>query len=361
MIVQRYALIQYLLFLLLALVLFSFVFQIIDIFSHLWGYLTRDVSFPRVLTFSWFYLPKTIVLGFPLGVLFAGALTSSSLFENREIVGMFAGGVSLRSLFGPIFLVTLLLMLVIASLGEIVATPFFARKVSLSNTALGVVGAADNTHIIASHSKQHLYMYVSFYQATKGIAHGIILLELLPNGELSVRRDAALATWNAEKQDWVFSDVTTYVLGDKGMVSSSFSKSYENQRFNFSPNTLTKTPHDLSYLTLRQLRVKDKAQRSSGRPRTLILYEFYHRVALYLAPIVYLLFGLFIPSYFSKNHRAFSLLFSLLFIVVFYSLDQILVGAMTTHQILFSPVIGAFVTLGLFAVFVIILIVRSRS
>ncbi|MBQ4492535.1 MAG: LPS export ABC transporter permease LptG [Deltaproteobacteria bacterium] len=109
-ILDRYVITRFLNFFFLALAAFSGVYLLVDFIEKLDNFIDNDAPWSLCLLFFLNKLPMIFSQVTPLAVLLGSFLTVASLSRNGELIAMFSGGVGLRRVLTPIFVLALLVV-----------------------------------------------------------------------------------------------------------------------------------------------------------------------------------------------------------------------------------------------------------
>lgn len=193
---------------LIALLFFSFVLGLVDLFLNLWRYLAENVEILDILKIFFLYLPKTVSFALPLAVLFAVAFVLSDLYAKNELTAVFASGVSLFSFALPVLGIAAVLSLGLFFFEDKIVVPTYQQKVELQNKVLKIAANKDNTNpVVIADGGKTIYK-ANYYDDNVKTLYNLLIVKRGENFELDSIVRAQRAIFNGGK--WQLEDFVCY-------------------------------------------------------------------------------------------------------------------------------------------------------
>ena len=90
-----------------ALLFFTMVLVLVDLFMNLWRFIAQNVPASQIFTIMGLYIPKAVSFGLPLAVLFSVSYTLSELYAKNELTVIFASGIPLINFTFPLLVLSI--------------------------------------------------------------------------------------------------------------------------------------------------------------------------------------------------------------------------------------------------------------
>jgi lipopolysaccharide export system permease protein len=263
-------------------------FLIGDLTERIDRYLQRgltgmDMAYGYLLEF-----PKYMLWSFPIAALIAAVFTVHSMTAHREVVAAKAGGISFRRLVAPIIVLGVILTGVALVLTEIVprttrmaAEVFLEREVRKDWRSNFVYQAEDGRTITVQR--------LSIADASLS---RVVLQKERDGGEgVESHMVAETARYDPE-HGWTFYNGYLRHFLEDGLERAYQFRSYQTRWFSEKPEELLEDPPDDEEMTYAEIgRMIDMIQRSGGDPLELEV-EREQKLAIPVATLVIILFGL---------------------------------------------------------------------
>ena len=210
-IIHRYILKQYARNLILALLVFMFLFIVFDLFDRMDDFLEHDAELGSILQYFLFKIPLNINFMLPVAVLVSTMLTIGLLSKNSELTAMRAGGLTIFWLARPMLVLSFVL-----SVGSIIfaetVVPYSTRRV---NEVFNIdIRKKDLTGNYSRNdfwwrSRDKLYS-ANFFDSRSNTLYGLTQLRLGNDFVVLERTEADAAKYVDDILGWSMSEVEEY-------------------------------------------------------------------------------------------------------------------------------------------------------
>ncbi|MBN2651385.1 MAG: LptF/LptG family permease [Spirochaetales bacterium] len=330
----------------ISLLLFSFIIVMVDIFMNLMNYLNYNVPFKSVLQIAFFYFPKCINLSIPIALLFAASFTLGSMYSKNELIAIFSSGIKLMWFVFPLILTGLLLSLFSFLFQEYVVIDSFRKKTEIQNIALRRDTRESSSIITVYDRVRGVIYYADSYKDSSAVLHNPSAF-FVDDGEIYFRIDAQLARWENER--WIFEQVKLFKKDKDGNFTEEFAFKFSNGLLVERPRAFRELTSEIDELKTADAWVQIQAVKEAGRvDYRKLLTEFYKRFSMAFTPFIVTFLSSAIGGKFKNNIMLFSLIISLVIVVVYY-VFQMITTVLGTGGVV-SPFLAAFLPLILFSI-----------
>lgn len=262
-ILDRYIVKGFLLPFFYCLVIFIFLYIIIDLFGHLDEILRQNV---RLVTLCNYYLsciPAIFVQTIPIAVLLSTIYTLGALNKYNETVALKASGVSLYQLVRPFFILGLLI-----SISTFIVNDKFVPTSSLRSTTIKKEQLEKKKplkpkvlHNVAMYGEGGRLFHIGSFDLAKKRLENITVLEHDENQKVISKVTAQRADWIGDK--WKLYDGLTYELDPEGEMKGK-PLAFKEKVFDIpeTPKDFLKAEQYAEFMNVRQL--KEHIKRISG-------------------------------------------------------------------------------------------------
>jgi lipopolysaccharide export system permease protein len=348
----------------LAILFFSMILQIADVFANLVPYLNRGVGLAEILRVQMLYVPKTVSYALPVSLLFAIAFTLGTLYSNNELISVFGAGVPLYRLVLPFIFIGLVLSAAGFAFEERIVIETFRAKNELSRQLLKQRTSYSNTDVTLLGADGRVIYHVDYYNDSTKVLSGVLVLLRDEHGRFEGRIDAESATWtgtewelrNGRRFFWSetaapradesipaedgFPSDNSVVLTEEAFQTRAFPELYER------PETFRNTTRNVEEMPMEEAKVWIESVRRAGLPVRGILTEYYKRFSFALTPFIVAFISSSVGGRFKKNILLMSLLLSLVISVVYYVVQMVAIILAKLDYI--PPLSGAWAAFVLF-------------
>ncbi|MCM8800610.1 MAG: LptF/LptG family permease [Candidatus Omnitrophica bacterium] len=196
------------------LIIFIFLYIIIDIFSHLDQILRQQVSFIILKQYYFSYLPTIFVQVSPIAALLATLYTLGRLNKDNEIIAMRASGLSIFQITKAIMIFGLLLSLIVYLVGEklLPESRQFLEKIKLEMEGQKKKEERVLSQLSIYGLKNRLF-YINRFYPHADVIEGIVILE-------------------HDKMQ----NLTKKIIAEKGIYQNGLWKFYKSITYEFDKN-----------------------------------------------------------------------------------------------------------------------------
>ncbi len=342
-----------------AMLFFSAVLCLVDLFMHLWEYIQNSVPFGKLMYLMLLYVPKTLWYAAPLSMLFAIAFTLSMMYSNNELTVIFASGVSLFKFTLPLLILALFLSVGFFFFEDNIVVPYYKKKVEFQNSLLNVTESKDNNDVVIISKGGHTVYKADYYDDMNQRLYGLIVVHRNDDMSLDSIVYGSSAQWSEELGYWRIADGVVYNYEDGKLIVDTELNLGVFIRLDEPPETFRNFTIDVEEVNTKDaLAYIDTLKRvglSYGEPLSVYYKKFAFPSVIFL--VVFFSIGLTGRS--RKNVLLSSLILCVSAAVAFYVL-QMVTMYMAKFEYL-SPLIGAWGPVVLFLAVSTVLFRTSRT
>jgi len=352
---------QFLPVFLVALLLFTLIIELADLFSNVVSYLNQNVSPGAILRVQLLYLPKSLSYALPICLLFSVSFTLGTLYSNNELISVFGSGVPLARFVLPLLVIGGLFSVGSFFFQERVVIGTLQQKTDLSHELLNMRQSASNTEVTVLADNGRIVYYAQYYNDATSTLNNLIVVIRNSKGELTRRIDADWAVWN--RNMWELHNVRDFTRqkeqGQDDLVQTRHD-TFSDPALNLPPETFGRiSSGKVDEMQLPDARTWIASLRKAGLPFRSALTSYYERYSFALTPFIVVLMSSAIGGRFKKNILLMSLLVSLVLSVIYY-VTQMLAGLLSNIGLI-EPVVGAWTAAAVFTAAGILLFRASRT
>lgn len=280
---------------LVALAIATLLFLLVSVLDSL-GYLLIKQKAPLslIVLYYLFQVPQTLYLIIPMAALFSAMITLGLMAQRRELIAVFAAGISGFRLALPLFGAGLLLSGMMFGFGEVVTPPSNAKARQIERRIKGkrelkAVRESRIWYVSERKKKPPRFYRIWRLDPGQGTVEGFRLYEVSPEFRLVKSVEAAQGRYTAD--GWVFEQVVTREFPAEGPPVISFAET--------AAIALKESPADLAVIQLlpeemnsRQLGGQIRAARHYGLEVTDYRLELAARPALPFSCLILMLLGI---------------------------------------------------------------------
>jgi lipopolysaccharide export system permease protein len=331
-----------------SLILFSVIIVLVDVFINLMNYLNFKTPVSTIMMIAVYYFPKCLSLSTPIALLFSVSFSLGAMYSKNELIAVFSSGIKLIWFVMPIIISGILLSIMSFLFQEYVVIDSFQKKTKLQDQALKKYGGEGSNDNVAVYDRVNNVIYFAdkYQHDVKTLINPFAVF--LIDGNIQVRIDGARASWNGKA--WVFEEVKVYKRDENGDYTESFAKTFSNMKMIENPRAFKQLTSDIDELKTADAWYQIKAVKESGRTDyRKLLTDFYKRFSISFLPFIVTFLSSAIGGKFKNNILLYSLIVSLLIVVVYYVFEMI-TNAFGKNGVV-SPFLGAFLPLICFSIF----------
>ncbi|MBU3911142.1 MAG: LptF/LptG family permease [Candidatus Omnitrophica bacterium] len=239
------------------LVLFIFLYMIIDVFGHLDEILKRGIPLLILQEYYLSMIPLIIMHSAPVASLISTIYVISTMNKNDEIIAMRAAGISIGRILTPLVCLGLAISIAVFVVSEKILPSAIKNSQYIKDKYIensDRVKGADKKSIynIALYGKDDRLIFIKSYDSKNSIARDITILQQDKKGNVASKTDSREGKWTGSS--WQFSDILIYNLDNDGMVAGNPSF-FENKEFDMeNPAELIAKGTNYEFMSFKDLR-----------------------------------------------------------------------------------------------------------
>jgi len=352
----KYIIKKFLLAFLGALIFFSLLLVLVDLFMNLNRYLENNAPLKDVLKVMGLYFPKALWFSAPLAVLFGVAFTLSTLYASNELTVIFTSGISLFKLTFPLIVFSLVLSFGFFHFENHVVVPMLQKKVALQNKLLNIETNKNNSDVVIIANQGKMIYKANFYNDSAKELIGLCVIFRNDNKELDKILYTDYASWN--ENQWSISKGNLYIHENNNLLFTEDLSSISG--------LLTEPPDTFKNFEINVEEVDTKTAREyiallqrTGLPSAEALSVYYKKYSFpfVIFLVVFLSIGLSCKS--RKNVLLVSLILCVCAAVSFYVLQMITMNFAKFGYI--PPIAGGWFPVVLFTLISIVLMKFAKT
>ncbi len=193
-----------------AMLFFSLVLNLVDLFMHIANYLQNNCSVKDIFLVMLYYIPKTLWYAVPVAMLFSVSYTLSDMYANNELEALFASGVSLFKFTYPVLLFSIVLSVGLFVFENNLVVQTYEKKQRLQDELLKKTTSANNTDVIViSDNGSIIYKTKKYTESTKKL-QSVYFVFRDENKSVDAIIYSPSAVWDFNKQKWKLDSPTEY-------------------------------------------------------------------------------------------------------------------------------------------------------
>ena len=331
-ILHRYICFRYISFVIGAVLLFSFLYIIGDIFGHLEDIFKNQVPIRIVISYYLSMVPLVLVNTFPLASILAGLYVVGSMNYANEIISIRSSGLPTHFILFPMLMGAWFICSIMFFVNErfvpssALYTSSIKQEFIKRNTAHQRNVAIKN---LTFYGKDNALYFISEYYPNKALMRGVVILFQDNDQQIREKWIAKEGFWREGK--WHFKDLVVYQLetGDKTREGKRFFYPQKIVKLTESPRDMLRKEDMIESLNIRQLsKAIDRLKRSHSE-ETLVTFkvQLIHRILVPLSPLVLLLAGIPLVLPIQRKPPGFSAFGQgMIIFLLYYVADTVAVG-----------------------------------
>ncbi|MBN1698702.1 MAG: LptF/LptG family permease [Spirochaetales bacterium] len=296
---------------------FVFVFQLMDVFSNIVRYLTKDVGMAEIGLIALYYIPKCIVYSLPIGLLFSITFTMGNFYMNNELISIYGSGISLYRLVIPFIVLSILLSIFMFFFEEKVAIHTIKTKNSLYKQALDLPEPLSDHNVAVKSADNRIVYQANFYNDKQKVLSGLTILIRDASCRLERRIEAETAEWNGT--NWELQKCRIYIWdAERRQFDEQTVQHMDGTDFVEKPDVFQKLTRNIDEMEYTDAYEWIESLKKAGRPYQSALSEYYKKFSFSLTPIIVALISCSVGGILKKNVLLMSLFLSICIVVVYY-------------------------------------------
>ncbi|MCR4940835.1 MAG: LptF/LptG family permease [Treponemataceae bacterium] len=342
-----------------AMLFFSIVLCLVDLFMYLWEYIQYSVPVGKLMNLMLLYLPKTLWYAAPLSVLFAVAFTLSMMYANNELTVIFASGVSLFKFTLPLLVFSLMLSVGFFFFENNIVVPYYKQKLEYQRVLRHITVSKDNDNaVIISNGGLTVYK-ADYYDDLNQRLFGLFVVRRNEDKSLNSIIYGSAAQWSPELGYWKIEDgiIYRYIDGklkvDRDITSGVLSSLDE------PPETFRNFTMNVEEVNASDARAYIETLKRIGLPYGEPLSVYYKKFAFPAVIFLVAFLSIGLTGRTRKNVLLVSLILCVGSAVAFYVLQMVTMSMAKFGYL--SPIMGAWGPVFLFLVISIFCFRSART
>lgn len=328
-----------------ALVLFSIIIALVDVFANLWRFLAMDAKISQIIMYLLLGLPAALVNALPVSFMFAGAYALSELQATGEFAAMLATGERKTSLSVPLILLALAASFSTQYFDDAVSVTAIRSRNALQRSMLKQQETFSSSDISVISKGGGLIYNVGYYDDASTILQNLVLVVRDDTGAPLSVIEAGSAQWVIDH--WVLKQVRKFEKLDVAQWRMIASESLDDPHFDETPETFRSRNRDIKEMRAEELDRYAQILVKAGLPSGHVQAERERRKAFSFATLAVTIMAVGTAGIFKKNILLASLILSLVSATVYYVIQMISMLLARIGDL--PPLIGAWFPLVLFS------------
>lgn len=237
-----------------ALLVFFFLYVIVDIFGHLDEFLREKVLLSAIRDYYISFMPIIFVQTAPVAFLLAVMFTFSSLNVNNEIIAMRSAGMDIWQLVKSTVFFACIISIVLFWVNEDVIPKAMQLSDNIKQEHIEEKGSAPQTERVnnlAFYGQGNRLFFIDIFEPKQLSMEGITILEQDRSQNLKKKIYALKASWKEEK--WIFYNTQIFSYEKDGIEQSEFFKE-KIMDISETPEHFLKQRIQVDYMNIKQLK-----------------------------------------------------------------------------------------------------------
>lgn len=342
-----------------AMIFFSFVLNLVDLFINIATYLQNNCPLKQVGNVMLLYIPKTLWYAVPVAILFSTSYVLSDMYATNELEALFASGVSLLHFTFPILLISFLLSFGLFFFEDKLVVQTYEKKVTLQNHLLNKSNSENNANVVVISEKGRIIYKTYVYDDSKKslLRNYFIFRDEDNNFETLITSTDAF--WNDETKKWDLVNSRQYVIvdGDLKIIVPAESKFTDQLTEHY--DIFKRSVIDVQSVNTKDAKIYIDHLKKAGLPYQEQLAEYYKKFSFPFIVFLVVFLSIGLTGKTKKNVLLVSLASCIAASVLFYVM--MLVTMVFAKHGYISPFMGAWFPIFFFTVASVILLKYSRT
>lgn len=297
--IDKYTLTSFLKNFFFGLLCFVILFILVDLFENIDKFIDKKLSSGLIIQYYSFFIPEIIKLITPVSILLATLFTTSRFISLSEMTAINSAGISIYRYSLPILILGVFITIVSIYFNGWVVPYSNAAKLQIEREQIGknkTPGVLQNLSI--QDSENQILTIRTYNEIDKsGESVSLQIFEDKELSDLKERFDATRITWDKNRLQWLFKNVTKRSFDSAGLRTFSISDSLYEDQLGSSGNIFI-TPERINIkqkkpdeLVLTELRTFIDEMKNSGQDVTRAEVDYYSKLSFPFANIVVIIFG----------------------------------------------------------------------
>lgn len=296
-------------------VLFTFINIMYDFVQNSTRFTSAGMTFPTIMTYYAYWMPKMTFQLFPISVLFAVIFVVSTMNHDNELLAAYASGLSTFQVTSLLLVTVIVLTMVFLGTQDIWVTPQWQKKAAMDKFYFHTNVVKDNFNIKLKGTKDVLYL-VQQFKEREGTLTGIHVIQF--NRDVGMVKEifAQTGTYDKKTKIWTYYDVIEVVYTNGVIQTNKMTEKVYN--FPEGPDFFSRDVVDMDAMTLKAAYTYLQMLRKYSIHSFIDEHLFWTRLSLPFSGIIISIFGIVAGAYFRRNTLVSSLLVCLVVFAVYY-------------------------------------------
>ena len=298
-ILDRYILISVIKMFVAAILLFTFLYVLIDAATHLDDFIANKVPAQTVLNYYASFLPVIFVQTSPIACLLAVLFTYSGLNNNNEIIALRASGLDYRKITQPAIIFGLIVTALVFLVNERFApqAAMLAQEIKKGKIEVNEKARAEKPAVIKYiffyGTNNKLFFIDAFDPSTKTLS-GLTVIGQDQQQRMNEKITAYKAEWTGDGWKLFNCQIATYDPDDPTVTHEVQFFKEKTFAFGETPDDMMKQRQNVSAMNIRQTKAYIKRFKASGAVAALnnLKVDLHQKIAYPFACIVIIFVGL---------------------------------------------------------------------
>ncbi|MFH1857168.1 MAG: LPS export ABC transporter permease LptG [Candidatus Omnitrophota bacterium] len=360
-ILDRYLTKEFLVPFFYCLMVFIFLYIIIDLFSHLDEILRDNVQIQILIKYYLSFIPMILIQTMPIAALISTLYILGNLNHYNEITAMRASGISLWRLILPFLIIAMVISFAALCINEKLVPMTSLLSTTIKEEDIEKTNLKEKNQVlenVAFYGKDNKMFYIKKFDKTKNILHDIIILEHDNQQHLKKKITAKEAAF--EGGEWKFSDVIIYPLNSSGQLTDE-PLFYKETFINIAerPQDFVQLQHQTQFMNYFQLKEYIKRFQSSGYKPTKELVDLHTKLSIPFTNFVIILMAIPFALKFTKSGAFMYIGATFGIIIIFYPFMAINIALGKAGII--PPYLAAWLPNTVFAFFGFLMLLKNNK
>ena len=356
MTLMRYLCSKFLRVFIVALLFFTMVLLLVDLFMNLWRFIAQNVPASQIFTIMGLYVPKAVSVGLPVSVLFSVSYTLSELYSKNELTVVFASGIPLINFTMPLLVLSIMLTVGAFYFEDKVVVPSYHQKETMQKEVLHEVISKNTDNVVVITDSGNTVYKANYYDDTRKALYGLYIVHRLENKQVAYIIHAQSAVWQKKDEVWKLYDYVLYDISEKKLAIKS---KIDNLNLTEPPETFQR-----NIVSVEEVSVDDAKQyiaylRRAGLPYSEALSQYYKKFSFPFIIFIVVFLSIGLSGKTQKNVLLMSLL-SCIGAAVSYYVAQMVTMLLAQFEYI-SPVMGAWFPVIIYIIISIVLLRYTRT
>jgi lipopolysaccharide export system permease protein len=299
----------------------------------------RGMPFTVAMQVFVYRLPSIVVYIFPMATLLAALLAFARLSGDSEVTAFRASGISLYRIIVPVLALGLLVSLANLLFSEIVVPESnkATKNLLLETTAKHKPKLQRN--VFVPEMERGVLKRIFYAETLKGSTMHDVIVQEFDEGRLTQIVTAKQATWQQDKDEWLFTAGTIYLIAESGEYKHLIKFKEQSLAFKYTPADFYIGDKNPEEMTIAELRNFIGLKQKMGVDVTDFMLQLNMKMSIPFASLVFALLGA--PLGITRRRASSSIGLGLSIIVIFFYYILTFISMAVGELRIISPALAA--------------------